>query len=141
MKKRMRKLEAARLAKHAAEDTSSARAAAAAAAAHGKAAKAAKATKVAKGAAPNAGLAAETEAEKSARATFENGADRQVRTFISASTRRALSSPEVVACGASCAALSPKRHGLLCASAPCTSSPTCNETCTTSRIRRRRPSN
>ena len=74
VKKRMRKLEAARLAKHAAEDT----AAAAAAAAHGKAAKAAKVTKVAKGAAPNAGLAAETEAEKRARATFEKGADRQV---------------------------------------------------------------
>ena len=56
VKKRKRKLEAARLAKHAAADT----AAAAAAAAHGKAAKAAKVTKVAKGAAPNAGLAAET---------------------------------------------------------------------------------
>ncbi len=79
MKKRMRKLEAARLAKHAAEDTASACAAAAAAAAHGKAAKAAK---VAKGTAPNAapsnGLCTESEAEKIARKTFENGADRQV---------------------------------------------------------------
>ena len=62
MKKRMRKVEAARLAKR-------------------KPGAAKVMAEVAKGAAPtttNAGQSTETEAEKSARETFENGADRQV---------------------------------------------------------------